>query len=320
MRKLLAVLAMCVPLCTAASAADWPADRPIRYVVPFGAGGAMDVMSRTLADTLSQRIGQKVVVVNVPGAGGSVGTNEVARAAPDGYTLGIVTTGQATQPALGVKLPYKPVDDFTPIALIAIAPNVLVVHPSMPVSNVAQLIERAKAKPGDLTFGSAGLAGFQSALIQLSLASGIKVQTVPFSSGTAAVAEVVAGRLDFMFGNILEVVEQVKAGKLKALAVTSAVRTPLLPDVPTMVEQGFADIHTDSWFGLLGPAGMPPELVAKMNKDINDALKDPKLVERFQTLGTSTVVQSSGEWGSFLRAQVDKWGPIVKESGFKVPQ
>lgn len=318
MRFVLAMSALLSLSGTTAMSAEWPTEQPIRYVVPFGAGGAMDVMSRALADTLGKRIGQRVVVVNVPGAGGAVGTNEVARSRPDGYTIGIVTTGQATQPALGVEIPYKPVDDFSPIALISISPNVMVVHPSSPINTVEDLITEAKARPGELTFGSAGLGGFQSALIQLSLESGIKVQTVPFSSGSAAVAEVVAGRLDFMFANILEAVEQVNAGKLRALAVTSETRTPLLPDVPTLVESGFPKIHTDSWFGLLGPAGIPQELVTKMNAEINEALKDPELIARYESLGVTPVTRTAEEWHQFLREQVEKWGPIVEAAGFKV--
>ena len=292
--------------------------RPIKFIVPFAAGGTTDILARVMAQRLQTQLGQSVVVVNQAGAGGTIGANSIAKAPPDGYTLGIVSSAHAISPALFKAMPYKPLADFQPVVTLAQSANVLVTTPSFPVRNFAEFVAYAKANPGVINMGSAGLGGFQGALALTMVKTGIQVTKVPYNSGTQGVTELIAGRINAMWTNVLEAHEFVKAGKLRALAVTSPQRSPLLPDVPTMVEAGYADFHSDSWFSILLPAGTPAPVVERLNREFNAALADPEVRERLSQIGSPAAGGTVEQATTFLKSELARWEPLVRASGAKL--
>jgi len=310
-------------LLAAAAAGAWaqgyPA-RPIRIVVPFPAGGATDILAREAAQKLTEVWGQPVIVDNRPGAGGNIGSELVARAAPDGYTLEMGTVGtHAINASLYAKMPYDHVRDFAPVILVASVPNVLVVNPALPVNSVQELIAYAKANPGKLNFASSG----SGTSIHLSgelfkVMAGVQMTHIPYKGSAPALQDLIGGQVQLMFDNLPPSLPQIKGGKLRALAVTSAVRAPALPDVPTVAEAGLPGFEASSWFGILAPAGTPPEIIAKLNAEIAKWLASPEAKEKMLALGANAAGGSPEDFARHIAAETAKWQKVVKASGAKV--
>jgi tripartite-type tricarboxylate transporter receptor subunit TctC len=312
-----AVTAVAVP--AHAQAPAYPT-KPIRLVVPFPPGGATDLLARDVGQKLTEAWGQSVVVDNRPGAGGNIGTELVAKAAPDGYTLEMGTVGtHAINASLYAKLPYDHVKDFVPVILVAGVPNVLVVNPSVPANTVAELIAYAKANPGKLNFASSG-AGTS---IHLSgelfkVMAGVQMTHIPYKGSAPAVQDLIGGQVQLMFDNLPPSLPQIKAGKLRALAVTSAARAPALPDVPTLAESGLPGFEASSWFGVLAPAGTPPAIVAKLNAEIAKWLATPEAKEKLSKQGANAAGGTPEDFAKHIAVETAKWAKVVKESGAKV--
>ena len=294
--------------------------KPSRLVVPFPPGGPLDVIGRLIAQQLGERWGQNVVVENKPGAGGNIGADFVAKATPDGYTvvMGALST-QAVNPSLYSKMPYDAQKDFAPITRVAITPNVLVVNPALPVNSVKELIAYAKAHPGKLSFGSGstGSAGHLAGEL-LKVDAGIDMVHVPYKGAAPAMQALLAGDTQLMFDNLANAMAQVKAGKLRALAVTTAERSKLAPELPTMAEAGVAGFDISTWFGLFAPAGTPPEIVGKWNSDVVRILDSPEMRERLIAQGAEAAPDSPADFARFVASELTKYARIVKASGAKV--
>ena len=321
--RALSVIAMFAALAVVggalAQAPTYPT-KPIRLVVPFPPGGATDILARDVAQKLTESWGQAVVVDNRPGAGANIGTELVAKSAPDGYTLLMGTVGtHAINPSLYAKLPYDHVKDFAPVILVAGVPNVLVVNPALPVNSVAELIAYAKANPGKLNFASSG----SGTSIHLSgelfkVMAGVEMVHVPYKGSAPAVQDLIGGQVQLMFDNLPPSLPQIKAGKLRALAVTSAARAPALPDVPTMAEAGLPGFEASSWFGILAPTGTPPAIVAKLNAEIAKWLATPEAKEKLAKQGANAAGGSPEDFAKHIAAETAKWAKVVKDSGAKV--
>ncbi|MFO1316482.1 MAG: tripartite tricarboxylate transporter substrate binding protein [Burkholderiales bacterium] len=300
--------------------APYPA-KPIRIVVPFPAGGTTDILARAVAQKLTEATGQSAVVDNRPGAGGNIGAELVAKSAPDGYTLLMGTVGtHAINASLYPKMPYDHVRDFAPVILVAGVPNVLVVNPSVPANSVQELIAYMKANPGKVNFASSG-AGTSIHLAGelFKTMTGVQMTHVPYKGSAPALADLVGGQVQIMFDNLPSALPQIKAGRLRALAVTSAQRSSALPDVPTVAESGIPGFEASSWFGLLAPAGTPKEVVAKLNGEVAKWLATPEAKEKLAAQGA--IVAAGLAPDDFVRhiaAETTKWQKVVKESGAKV--
>jgi tripartite-type tricarboxylate transporter receptor subunit TctC len=303
---------------TPAHAQAFP-NKPVRLVVPFPPGGPLDTVGRALAQKLTEAWGQSVIVDNRPGAGGNIGADLVAKAAPDGYTvvMGALST-HAVNPSLYAKMPYDAIKDFAPITLVAITPNVLVANPSLPVNSVRELVAYAKANPGTLAFGSGsnGSAGHLAGEL-FKADTGTDLLHVPFKGAAPAMQALLSGDIQLMFDNLASASAQVKAGKLKALAVTTARRSPLAPDLPTMAESGVPGFDISTWFGLLAPAGTPPEIVGRWNAEVGRILRTPDMRERLTAMGAEPAPDSPAEFAQFIASEAAKYARIVKVSGAK---
>jgi tripartite-type tricarboxylate transporter receptor subunit TctC len=299
-----------------ASAQSFPS-KTVHLLVPYPAGGAVDVLTRTLGDVVAKTWGQTVIVENRPGAGGVIASQALVAAPPDGHTLIVVASGHATNPFLYPKLPYDTFRDFTPISLLASSPNILLVRADSPFKTLADVIEQAKAKPGSLSFAHAG-NGTSTHLAGELLKSLAKVDiaAIPYKGGAPAINDLLGGQIPLSINNGPESVGQIAAGTVRALAVTTARRAPFLPDVPSMGEI-VAGYDTEVWWGLLGPANMPPDLVAKLARDFVDALNNATVKERLTKLGASPIGSSPQDFAAKIRADYDKWGPIFKAAGIK---
>jgi tripartite-type tricarboxylate transporter receptor subunit TctC len=290
---------------------------PVSLVVPFPAGGPTDAMARQLAQRLSDRLGQQVVVDNKGGAGGSIAAEAVAKAKPDGQTLFFGTTGTlAINPSLYSKLRYDPVKDFTPVSLMATTMNVLVVNPDLPARNLGELIKLAKAKPNTLTFGSAGNGSSNHLSGELfSSSAGIMITHVPYKGSAPALTDLLGGRLSMMFDTIAQQTGNVAANKVRALAVTGPKRSPLIPDVPTAQEAGMKDFDVTIWFGVLAPAGTPSALVERLNREIVTVMSSDEMKKRMQSDGAEARSTSPEEFAALIKRDMAKWSPLVKASG-----
>ena len=304
-----------------AQAQEWQPERPIRLVVPFGPGGATDIVGRVVAAKLSTLLGQQVVVDNRSGAGGIVGTMNVREAKPDGYTLLVATIGFGANEALyrdrEKKLPFDPVKDFTHITQIVNVPTVLVVHPSVGVKNVKELLDLAKAKPDTLTFGSAGYGTINHLAGELVKATtGLKITHVPYRSGGMSVGAVVSGEISMLFATTPSAIAFIKSGKLIPLATSGANKLELLPDLPPMnaTIPGFDVVE---WQGIVGPAGMPKNVVDRLHKEITAALKDPAVHKRLGELGAEPVGSTPQQFGAFVKSEVQKWHGVADKTGMK---
>ncbi len=317
-RRLLMALALLAVGVGTALAQAYPS-RPIRIVVPFAAGaGVLDIMARLVGQHLGASLGQQVVIDNRPGAGGIVGAEVVAKAEPDGYTLLMGNTALVVSPYLYAKLPFEPLADFVPVTLVNSAPLLLVVHPSVPVQSVKELIAYAKARPGQLNYGSGGVGSTPYLATELLKAmAGIDVVHVPYKGGAPALADLVAGQLTFMIENVPGTMPLVKSGKLRALAITSAQRSPLAPDLPTMAEAGVPDYEMVGWNGVFVAKGTPAEIVARLNSDLAKVLRLPDVKEQMATLGAEPGGDSTPAFGAFVKAESARWGRIIKERGIR---
>jgi tripartite-type tricarboxylate transporter receptor subunit TctC len=306
--------------CAGAFAQSYPA-KPIRLVVPYPAGGPLDIMARAIGQKLTEAWHQPVVVDNRAGAGGNIGADLVAKSAPDGYTLlmGAVAT-QAINPALYSKIPYDPIKDFTAVALVAQVPNILVVNPSVPAKSVKELIALARAKPGSLNFasGSTGSTGHLAGELFNTMA-GVKMVHIPYKGAAPAMADLLSGQVQLMFDNLASSLPNVKAGKLHALAVTTLARSPAVPDLPTIAESGLPGFDLTTWFGLLVPAGTPHDIVVKLNAEIVRALDSKDMRERLEKMGAEPPPDNTPEhFAAFIRSEAEKYAKVVKASGARV--
>jgi tripartite-type tricarboxylate transporter receptor subunit TctC len=291
--------------------------KPVHIFVPYSAGGAVDVLARTLGEAVSRQWGQSVVVENRPGAGGVVASQALVASPPDGYTLIVVASGHSTNPFLYSKLPYDTFKDFTPISLLASSPNILLVRADSPLKTVGDVIAQAKSKPASLSFGHAGNGTSTHLAGELlkNLAK-IDIGAISYKGGLPAINDLLGGQIPMSFNNGPESVGQLEAGTVRALAVTTASRAPFLPNVPSMAET-VPGYDTEVWWGLLGPAGMPPELVAKLSHDFVAALNTDSVKQRLTKLGASPIGSSPQQFDAKIRADYDKWGPIIKAAGMK---
>ena len=301
-----------------AFAQQYPA-KPIRLLIGFAAGGPSDVAARTVSQKLTEKWGQPVIVDIRPGAGGNIATEIAAKAPADGYTLLIPAFAHAVNPLLYSKLPFDAVKDFAPILLLASIANLLVVHPSIPVHSVKELIAFAKARPNQLVYGSAGsgtASHFAGEL--LNMMGGIKVTHIPYKGLAPAHTEVIGGQLSMMFGGIVTGLPAVKAGRLRALAVTTLKRWQGAPDIPTMSEAGLAGFEVNSWFGLLAPAGTPREIVLRLNSEVSRALHEPDARERLYSIGAEPMNNTPEEFSAYINAEMVKWSKVIKAAGIRV--
>jgi len=296
-----------------ATAQDWPKARPITFTVAFGPGSSTDIIARSVGQKLSESLGQSVVIENKPGAGGTIGAQLVKRAAPDGYNILVISVSYAVNPSLYPNAGYDPLLDFVPIVLGPSTPNIFTVHPSLPVNNVKELI--AYARQEKLSYASSGIGTTTHlSMERMKIAGGVDITHVPYQPAQA-IGAVVAGHTQVSSTSMPPAVPQVKAGKLRALAVTSAQRSPALPDVPTMNESGFSDFDDLTWFAFFAPAGTPPAIVEQLNAEINKAMEAPDVVAKFAEQGLSSRRNSPAEFNAYLRAEIPKWAKAVKDSG-----
>ena len=314
---LVAFAAAAAPMGVQAQA--WPS-KPIKYVVPFAPGGTTDILARTVGEKLSIALGQPVVVENKPGAGGGVGADFTAKAAPDGYTImgGTIST-HAINASLYSNLPYDPVKDFAAITLIARVPNLLVINPDIKAKNVAELIALMKANPGKFTFASSGNGTSQHLSGELFKSmAGVDMQHIPYKGSPPALQDGVGGQVSMTFDNITTAWPLAKAGKLRPLAVTTAKRSSIAPEVPTLAESGLPGFEVGSWQGVFAPAGTPPEIVKRLNAEIVKILNMPDVKERLVALGAEPVGDTPEQFSAYVKSEVAKWSDIVKKSGAKV--
>lgn len=318
-RAAIAALAW-VALAHGAAAAEWPKEQPIKLIVPSAAGGTPDMTSRRLAAFLSERLKQGVVVDNRPGAAGTIATQAIATAKGDGYTLGfgnIVTL--AINRSLFAKLPYNPDKDLVPIAVLSLVPNVLVVRNSLPVQSVRELIIQAKSHPGRLSMGSGG-NGTSSHLSGelLREKAGIQFAHIPYRGAPQALNDLIGGQVDFMFDNLPSMANAIRAGQVRALAVTSRKRSALLPDVPTMEEAGLAGFEVVAWGGIVAPAGTPRPVIERLNREINAWLQQPATKEEFAQLGQVALGGTPEFFRAHIQAEAKKWGDVIRRAGVQL--
>jgi tripartite-type tricarboxylate transporter receptor subunit TctC len=292
--------------------------KPLHLVVPFPPGAGTDMFARAIAAKLNDSLGHPVVVDNKPGAGATIGTDFVAKAAPDGYTLLLSTSSHAINPAVYSRLPYDTLKDFTTITQVANVPTVLVVHSSVPANSLKELVALAKAKPGTLNMGSSGTGTvFHLAGELLKSMAGIDMVHVPFKGGSPALAALVGGQIQVLFETTLTVQPQIKAGRIRALAIGGARRSASMPDVPTVAESDFPGFAADNWYGVYVPAGTPSDIVARLNQEIVKALNLPDVKERFTAQGADIVANTPEQHLAFLKAEIEKWAKIAKLSNAK---
>jgi tripartite-type tricarboxylate transporter receptor subunit TctC len=314
--------------CLSAATAVFPAAtlaqgypvKPVRMVVPFPPGGATDIVARLIAQKLTDSVGQQVIVDNRAGAGGTIGSDNAAKSAPDGYTLVMATSStHAIAPSLYSKLPYDPVRDFAPVTLIASATILLAVHPSLPAKSVSELIGIAKKQPNALSFASSGNGGISHLVGEhFKSVAGVQMLHVPYKGDTPALIDLVSGQVHLMFGTAVSFLPYVKAGRLNALAVTNAKRSPIVPNVPTVAESGLPGFEALQWFGIFVPSATPKDVIGRLNAEIVKALKLPDVRERLTGLGAEIVGSTPEQFAAFQKADMAKWAKVVKESGAKI--
>ncbi|OZI18843.1 hypothetical protein CAL26_14245 [Bordetella genomosp. 9] len=314
-----AVLACLLTGSGGAIAQEWPA-RPIRMVVPFAAGGSVDVTARILAKGLGPRLGQAIVVENRAGAAGFPGTQSVVKSAPDGYSIvmasaGIISIG----PYLYKNMPFDPIKDLAPITPVVDGVNVLVVRPDNPAATVPAFIDMAKGKPGKLNFGSSGVGASDDMATQLFMSlTGTRMTNIPYKGGGPAMVDLIAGNTDFMFSAVAPAVAQIKAGHLRALGVTSSQRLEVLPDVPTIAQAGVPGYESVAWYGLFAPVGTPPAVIDRINKETAEVLKDPEVRRQLIDAGLLPHTSTPGEFAAYIAGDSKKWAEVIKANGIKV--
>jgi tripartite-type tricarboxylate transporter receptor subunit TctC len=317
MRKILVAL-LAAALTSVALAQAWPT-KPVRFIVPYPPGGTSDILARTISEKLAAALGQPVLVENMPGANGNLGADYVAKAAPDGYTFLLADIGAiAISPSVYASLPFDPVKNFTPVTMVAYSPHILVVHPSVPAKSVAELVAPAKSKPGKHNYAASSTGSAPHlAGVEFAQRANIDWSYIPYKGGAQAVTDVVGGQADLLFNGMLATYPNVKGGKLRILAVSSANRLASIPDVPTVAESGFPGFETGSWQGILAPPGTPPEIVAKLGGEVQKILATPEMKEKLAAQGADVRVTTGAELGAFIAKERDRWAKVVKEAGIK---
>src|SRR3954467_13898016 len=312
----LIALVLCSIFVSAAGAQEAYPSRPVRFILPFPPGGGTDILGRLIAERLSASLGQPVVTENRGGAGGNVGAEAAAHSAPDGYTLVLVAPSLAISPTLYAKLNYDPVKDFAPIALVAQVPNVMITHPSVPVTTLGEFIAYARANPGKLNFGSGG-SGTSNHLAGelLNLRTGAGLIHVPYKGVNLAMNGVLAGEVHLVFLGVPVPAPHIKAGRLRALAVLGRERSPLIPEVPTAAEAGLADFDVTTWYGVLAPAGTPRPIIQRLNAELTKMMQAPEIKERLAALGTDPLTSTPDEFGAYIKQEIAKWGDVIRKAG-----
>jgi len=301
-----------------ASLAQTYPNKPVRFIVPFAAGGSTDIIARAVGTRVSELIGQPVVVENRPGGGTVIGTETVARSSPDGYTLLVVPAPFTINPSLLPKLPYDSLNDFTPITLINTTPLVVVVNPSVPARSVKELIALAKSKPGTLNYGSSGTGGSNHLAGELfQVMAGVKMVHIPYKGNAPALTDLVGGHVDLVFNGLTSAYPLIKSGRIRALAVTSARRSAVLPEMPTLDEAGLKGFEAVAWNGLAGPAKTPAEVVDRLSDAVRKVVGNPEIRERLKAEGSDPVGSTPAEFAKFLRDEITKWAKVIKLSGAK---
>ena len=301
-----------------AQAQSYPT-RSVTVVVPFPAGGSADTLARLIGQYLGDRLGQTFVVENKPGTGGNIGTDFVAKAMPDGYTLLLTPSSIAIAPSLYAKLAYDPVRDFAPVTLLGSIPMVVVVTPGFPAKTIAELIALAKAKPGEISYASAGNGSTNHLAVELFKSmTGIEMLHVPYRGNPLAVVDVIAGRVPVFFDFVLTGLPHIREGKVRALATTGGHRSQVLSDVPTVAESGVPGFEASTWFAVYAPAGTPPAIVEKLNKEVLAVLAMPAMRERLTALGVDILAEGPEALAALTRSDLEKWGPIVQKAGVKL--
>ena len=318
--KTLAAAALLSAGMGSALAQDNYPSKPITMIVPFAAGGTTDILARIVGQAMSLDLGQSVIIENKPGAGGNIGAQQAARSKPDGYTVFMGTVGtHAINQTLYKKLPYDPLKDFTPLSRVATVPNLLVAHPSRPYKTVKELIAYAKAHPGEVTYGSPGSGAsphVSGALFQSM--TGAQISHIPYKGSAPAMSDLLGNQIAIMFDNMPSAIQHVRSGKLRPIAVTTAKRSPELPDVPTIAEAGVPGYEATSWFGLWAVAGTPAPVLEKLHASLTKVLKDPAVAKKIGDQGGDIVVETPAQFEAFIKSEAAKWGKVVKESGAEV--
>lgn len=316
--RFVGVLAVSLSLGVQAVSAAYP-DKPIRWIIPAAAGGGADAAVRVVSVALSRRLGQPFVIDNRPGAAGAIGLDAIAKAAPDGYTLGTANLSNFVVASLvSPRLPYRPDRDFTPIAKITTQPNLLSVTATLPARTMAELIDYAKANPKRIFYGSSGSGSALHVVTELfRMSAGIEMTHVPYKSSVAAGVDLASGQIQLMIDNLSTMTPNVKTGRIRALAITGSKRSPLLPNVPTMAEAGLSAVEMVTWGGLVGPANMPSEIVRKLNSEINAVLGDPAVIRQLNELGYDVAPQTVAQFADLIKSDHAKWGVVIKRGNIK---
>jgi len=293
--------------------------KPVRLIVPYSAGGGADTTARLVAPRLQEALGQTVVVENKPGAGGMIGDEIVAKAAPDGHTLLIGAFAHAVNPSLFPRMPFRTPGDFAPVSLLVTVPELMVITPSHPAKTVAELVALAKAQPGKLSYASSGNGSAQHLAAELfKMRTGTDIQHVPYKGGALAVADVAAGHVPFYFGNMSAALPQARGGRVRPLAVTSAARSPAASEVPTLAEAGVPNCEISEWNALIAPAGTPPMVIARLHMEIARIMRLEDIKAKFADLGADAIGSTPEELAAFLRVETAKWAEVVKAANIKV--
>jgi tripartite-type tricarboxylate transporter receptor subunit TctC len=312
---LLVVAALAATPCVAQ---NYP-NRTIRFIVPFGAGGPTDVFTRALGEELRKALGQPIIMENRPGAGTIIGTTEVARAAPDGYTLLMISATQTTVETLNPNKSYKLMRDFVPVASLMNSELVLVVPERSPINSLKELIALAKAKPGTLNYGSSGPgSNYHMAGELIKNLAGLDIVHVPYKGSTGARADIISGQIDMMFDSVPTMAPTIEGGRVKALGTSGKARSPILPNVPTIAEAGLAGYDATIWIGVMAPAGTPAEIVDLLNREINKILMRPDVQESWRRQGANTMVMSPQEFGAYIQSEIDRWAKLIKANNINV--
>ncbi|MGM4928101.1 Bug family tripartite tricarboxylate transporter substrate binding protein [Tardiphaga sp. 619_E2_N8_5] len=318
--SVIAVMAACAGSAGTAFAQSWP-NRPIRMVVPYTPGGYTDLMARLVSEKMSTALGQPIVIENKPGANAAIGTDAVAKAAPDGYTFGTVIAAHSVNPTLNPKLPYDAMKDFTYVSLTSVAPLILIATPSLPAKDMKEFIALAKAKPGSLNFASSGIGSAAHLTMEmLKSREGINLQHIPYKGTSGALQDTVGGQINVMFDVIGPLMSQVKSGNAKALAVAAKERVPAAGDVPTMAEAGVPDFVSGTWSGIIAPAGTPKEIVDRVAAEAKKALTDPDLKKKLDDQGIVPMGTTPDEFRAFVTDEIARWKKVITDAGIKMEQ
>ncbi len=318
MKRLLIIIAGILLCAGRTMAQDYPA-KPIRFIIPLAPGGGGDILARSIAQKLNEKWGQPVIVDNRPGGGGVIGTEVVAKAPADGYTILMIATNHTVNPSLIPKLPYDAIADFAPVTQLTASPNILVLHPSLPAASLKELIALARQRPGQLNYSSAGngTAGHLAAELMKMMAK-IDVVHVPYKAAPQALSDLVSGQIQLQFSNLMTALPHVKSGRLRGIAVTTLQRSPAIPELPTMDQAGLRGYRVDQTYGVVAPGRTPAPIVAKLNAEIVNILKSPDIGQRMSAEGAMLVGNTPQEYLEYLKAELQKWTRVVKEVGIRL--